>query len=173
MDNAADPYDLITVLSRLEGIGREFGQGHSVGDDDLGVTATAGRTGLFRRMLRLLRSRRFGADGSAPHKELGCDAAAYHHQHSRLSFDTNHRPTCPHCGARAYLTRRTPHPDHDLRYELQIFTCSACDHTIERIVDANGNPPADNKVLRLGGHWPSMLPKAIAQFPFSRGNKSE
>ena len=68
MDNAEEPYELITVLSRLEGIGREIGQGHSVGDDDLGVTATAGRTGLFRRMLRLLRWRRFGADGSALHK---------------------------------------------------------------------------------------------------------
>jgi hypothetical protein len=35
----------------------------------------------------------------------------------------------------------SPHPDHDLTYELQVFTCSACHHTIERIVDANGNPP--------------------------------
>jgi hypothetical protein len=26
-----------------------------------------------------------------------------------------------------------------LRYERQMFLCSACDHTIERIVDANGN----------------------------------
>src|SRR5262249_56174523 len=50
------------------------------------------------------------------------------YQHSRLSFDTIDRPTCPYCGERAYLTRRTPHSDHDLRYELQIFTCSACDH---------------------------------------------
>ena len=33
MDNAADPYDLITVLSRL---GREIGQGHSVGPQLLG-----------------------------------------------------------------------------------------------------------------------------------------
>ena len=32
--------------------------------------------------------------------------------------------SCPFCGERAYLTRRSPHPDHDLRYELQIFTCS-------------------------------------------------
>ena len=42
MDNAEEPYDLITVLSRLEGIGREIGRGHPGGDDDLGVTATAG-----------------------------------------------------------------------------------------------------------------------------------
>ena len=67
MDNAAEPYDLITVLSRLEGIGREIGRGQPA-DDDLGVAATAGRTGLFRKMLRWLRSRRFWADGSAPHK---------------------------------------------------------------------------------------------------------
>jgi hypothetical protein len=66
MDKTADPYDLVTVLSRLEGIRREMG--HPVGDDDLGVTTTAGRTGLFRRMLRTLQSWRFWADGSAPHK---------------------------------------------------------------------------------------------------------
>jgi hypothetical protein len=62
-------------------------------------------------------------------------------QQQSLSFDVIDRPECPHCGERAYLTRRSPHPDHDFRYELQIFTCSACEHTIERIVDANGNPP--------------------------------
>ena len=66
MDNAADPYDLITVLSRLE-VGRETGRGHPVRDDDLGATAT-GRIGLFRKMLRSLRSRRFWTDGSASHK---------------------------------------------------------------------------------------------------------
>src|SRR5262249_29248735 len=49
------------------------------------------------------------------------------------------RPACPYCGERVYLTRRTPHPDYDLCYERQIFTCSACDQTIERLVDANGN----------------------------------
>jgi ribosomal protein L37AE/L43A len=58
-----------------------------------------------------------------------------------LSFGAIDRPACPHCGKQAYLTRRSPHPDHDLRYELQIFTCSACDRTIERIVDGDGNPP--------------------------------
>jgi len=62
-------------------------------------------------------------------------------QPQQLSFGVIDRPACPYCGGQAYLTRRSPHPDHDLRYELQIFTCSACDHTIERIVDANGNPP--------------------------------
>ena len=67
MDNAEELHDLITVLSRLEGIGRETGRGHPVGDDDLGATAT-GRIGLFRKMLRSLRSRRFWTDGSASHK---------------------------------------------------------------------------------------------------------
>jgi hypothetical protein len=62
-------------------------------------------------------------------------------QQPQLSYGVIDRPACPYCGEQAYLTRRSPHPDHDLRYELQIFTCSACDHTIERIVDANGRPP--------------------------------
>jgi hypothetical protein len=62
-------------------------------------------------------------------------------QQQSLSFGVIDRPACPSCGELAFLTRRSPHPDHDLRYELQIFTCSACDHTIERIVDANGDPP--------------------------------
>jgi hypothetical protein len=61
------------------------------------------------------------------------------------TFGVTDRPACPNCGQRPYLTRRSPHPDHDLRYELQIFTCSTCDHTLERIVDANGNPPAELK----------------------------
>jgi hypothetical protein len=62
MDNA-EPYDLVTVLSRLEdlrGTALEIGR-HSA--DDLHVAADAERTGLFRKMLR-----RFWADGSAPHK---------------------------------------------------------------------------------------------------------
>src|SRR6516165_10873072 len=63
------------------------------------------------------------------------------YRRSGLSFDAIDRPACPYCGALDYLTRRSPHPDHDLRYELQVFSCSACDHTIERIVDANGNSP--------------------------------
>ena len=62
-------------------------------------------------------------------------------QPQQLSFGVIDRPACPYCGERTSLTRRSPHPDHDLRYELQIFTCSACDHTIDRIVDANGRPP--------------------------------
>jgi len=60
MDNAAEPYDVVTVLLRLqgfEGMGRTIGLGHT--DDN--VTATdAGRTGLFRKMLASLRSWRSG-----------------------------------------------------------------------------------------------------------------
>jgi transposase len=56
------------------------------------------------------------------------------------SFGAIDRPMCPHCGERAHLTRRSPHPDYGLRYEQQLFICSACDHTIERIVDASGDP---------------------------------
>jgi hypothetical protein len=58
MDNA-EPYDLVTVLSRLEdlrGMAHEIGR-HST--DDLHVAPAAERTGLFRKMLR-----RFWADGS-------------------------------------------------------------------------------------------------------------
>jgi hypothetical protein len=67
MDNA-EPYDLVTVLSRLEdlkGMAREIGR-HSI--DDLHVASDAERTSLFRKMLTLLQSRRFWPDGSAPHK---------------------------------------------------------------------------------------------------------
>ncbi len=51
------------------------------------------------------------------------------------------RPACPDCGELTYLTRRSPHPDYDLRYEHQMFTCSVCDHPLEHIVDADGKPP--------------------------------
>src|SRR5713226_2904570 len=34
-----------------------------------------------------------------------------------LSFGAIDRPACPYCGERAYLTRRSPHPDYGLRYE--------------------------------------------------------
>jgi hypothetical protein len=56
MDNAAEPYDLVTVLLRLqgfEGMGREIGLGHSI--DDLHVAATdGGRLGLFQKVLASL-----------------------------------------------------------------------------------------------------------------------
>jgi hypothetical protein len=62
MDNAAESYDLVTVLLRLEGfeeMGREIGLGHPI--DDLHVAATdGGRPDLFRKMLASLRPRRSG-----------------------------------------------------------------------------------------------------------------
>ena len=64
MDNA-EPFDLVTVLSRLEdlrGKAHEIGR-HSADDLHLAPAADAERTGLFRKMLR-----RFWADGSAPRK---------------------------------------------------------------------------------------------------------
>lgn len=58
MDNAAESYDLVTVLLRLEalkGMAHEIGR-HSI--DDLRVPATdVVRTGLFRKFLLLLRWR--------------------------------------------------------------------------------------------------------------------
>jgi hypothetical protein len=56
MDNA-EPYDLVTVLSRLEDL---KGMAHEIGrrsTDDLHVATDAERTGLFRKMFR-----RFWAD---------------------------------------------------------------------------------------------------------------
>jgi hypothetical protein len=56
MDNA-ETHDLVTVLSRLEGL---KGMAHEIGrqsTDDLGVAATdAERTGLLRKMLASIRS---------------------------------------------------------------------------------------------------------------------
>jgi hypothetical protein len=51
MDNAAEPYDLTTVLLRLEsfkGMASEIGRGYSV--DDLGVAGM----GLFQKILASL-----------------------------------------------------------------------------------------------------------------------
>jgi hypothetical protein len=80
------------------------------------------------------------------------------------TFGVTDRPACPNCGERPYLTRRSPHPDHDLRYELQIFTCSACDQTLERIVDANGNPPAELKCCIAPAAW-RYSPQSAAPRP--------
>jgi len=53
MENAAEPYDLVTVVLCLEsfkGIASEIGQAHPV--DDLGVAATdGGGEGLFQKIL--------------------------------------------------------------------------------------------------------------------------
>jgi hypothetical protein len=40
-----------------------------------------------------------------------------------------------------FLSRRGPEADYHLDYERQIFTCRACGHQIERVVNVDGNPP--------------------------------
>jgi hypothetical protein len=58
MDNAAESYDLITVLSRLEGLegmAHEIGR-HSTDDRYAAPAADAERTGLLRKMFASLRS---------------------------------------------------------------------------------------------------------------------
>ena len=67
MDNNGEPYDLVTVLSRLEdlkGVAQDIGR-HSNDDQHVTPSADAERTGLFRKILRSLRSRQSWADGSA------------------------------------------------------------------------------------------------------------
>jgi hypothetical protein len=49
------------------------------------------------------------------------------------------RPTCPNCSKPTSLTRRSPDNDYDLSFERQYFTCRTCDHSVERVVDADGN----------------------------------
>ena len=54
------------------------------------------------------------------------------------SFGVNDKPACMNCSKPMSLTRRSPDAD-DLNYARQTFTCQACDHLIERIVDTDGN----------------------------------
>ena len=56
-------------------------------------------------------------------------------------FGADDRPACPNCRKPTFLTRRGPDADYDIQHERQTFTCLACGHQIERIVDADGNPP--------------------------------
>jgi hypothetical protein len=76
MNDNAEQYDFMTVLLRLEkgfqAITSELARDHAIDDhskQDQEVVATdAGRTGLFRKMLKSLRSWRSWSDSSAPHK---------------------------------------------------------------------------------------------------------
>ena len=47
-------------------------------------------------------------------------------------------PVCEQCGKRMRIIRRGPRSDRRGYYERQIFTCGACDHTIERSVNTDG-----------------------------------
>jgi hypothetical protein len=119
---------------------------HRYGRGDLGLTVRhhikARPLPDYELLTRLAQlAKRLPTSSHIPIRLLYVGIGGMSYQRSGLSFDTIDRPVCPFCGEQAYLTRRSPHPDHDFRYELQIFTCSACDHTIERIVDANGSPP--------------------------------
>ena len=59
--DAAETHDFLAVLlslQALKGMGREIGRGHPIGDEDSGVpTFDPGRTGVVRKMLRLLSRR--------------------------------------------------------------------------------------------------------------------
>jgi DNA-directed RNA polymerase subunit RPC12/RpoP len=70
-------------------------------------------------------------------------------QRKPRSFGADDRLACPNCSKAMFLSRRGP----DVDYERQIFTCLACDHRIERIADADGNPPGKplELAIRKGG----------------------
>ena len=49
---------------------------------------------------------------------------------------------CLNCDKHMLLTRRCPDAQYGVRYERQTFTCLACEHRVERSIDADGNSPA-------------------------------
>jgi uncharacterized protein YlaI len=55
-----------------------------------------------------------------------------------VSFGIADTRVCPECKNRMHLTRRKPHPMLGNAFELQTFTCSTCEHEIERGVDRLG-----------------------------------
>jgi hypothetical protein len=63
------------------------------------------------------------------------------------SYGADDRPACPNCSRPTSLTRREPDGDYNLSFERQHFTCRACDHRIERVVDADGNPAEQSAKL--------------------------
>jgi hypothetical protein len=74
MDNA-EPYDLVTVLMRLqglEGMAHEIGR-HSTNDLGVSAAADAGRTGFFRMLVAKLRGRaiRWGSKRQSTTRDLG------------------------------------------------------------------------------------------------------
>ena len=58
-------------------------------------------------------------------------------QHPYRSFGADDHPTCPKCGQRMYVSRRTPHPLAP-QHEVQTFTCKECEEELIRCVDGNG-----------------------------------
>jgi hypothetical protein len=63
-------------------------------------------------------------------------------QRKPRSFGADERIVCLKCDKHMLLTRRSPDAQYGARYERQTFTCLACEHRIERSVDADGNSPA-------------------------------
>jgi transposase-like protein len=53
-------------------------------------------------------------------------------------FGATDNPVCPKCKNRMRLTRRTSHPVRGYDFERQTFTCSVCQHEIERDADSLG-----------------------------------
>jgi hypothetical protein len=57
-----------------------------------------------------------------------------------VGFGADVGPKCPTCGWMMLVTRRTPHPVHGNKYELQTFRCRTCEGEIERSADRDGLP---------------------------------
>lgn len=62
-------------------------------------------------------------------------------QPQRVTFGALDQINCPNCGGGMRLTRRCPDPALAETHERQTFACRACDHEMERVVDADGQPP--------------------------------
>jgi C4-type Zn-finger protein len=56
----------------------------------------------------------------------------------KRSFAADDHPSCPQCGKEMYLSRRSPHPRHGSGFELQTFSCNACNYEEERSVEQGG-----------------------------------
>jgi C4-type Zn-finger protein len=50
-------------------------------------------------------------------------------------FEADDRPDCPKCGYEMYVSRRTLHPRLGHQFELQTFSCKACEYEEERIAN--------------------------------------
>jgi len=53
-------------------------------------------------------------------------------------FGANDHLPCPKCKNYMSLTRRAPHAIRGSGFELQTFTCSVCEHEIQRNADRQG-----------------------------------
>jgi C4-type Zn-finger protein len=60
------------------------------------------------------------------------------------NYGADDRPACPSCGKDMHIIRRSPHPEHLGKYEVQTLFCSSCGHEETRSVDKSGQPPEKN-----------------------------